>query len=103
MKLESHSAYLDQTLARYKIPTGCYFCWPIIGPSSVRATVGRAGDTMLTPWTYLGIPVVTYCIFPAESVNSTSMHLGEYEDLKNTTYDPYIAMRSAYFDSSKAN
>jgi len=102
LKLNRHPADFDQTLAKYKIPTGSYLCWPVIGPSSVRGTVGEIGDTLLTPWTYLGFyHAISYGLPPTQKINTTSLHLGEYEDLKKSTFDPYIAVRSAYFDSRR--
>ena len=103
MKLNSYPADFDQTLAKYKIATGCYICWPILGPSSVRGTFGEIGDAALTPWTYFGFYNVfsdsSYIISPTLVINSASLHPGEYEDLKKLTFDPYIALRSAYFES----
>ena len=100
MKLNAHPADFDQTLAKYKIHTGSYICWPVVGPCSVRGTFGEIGDTLLTPWTYLGMyHAISFTLPPTQRVNSTSLHLGEYEDLKKSTFDPYIAIRSAYFDS----
>ena len=31
--------------------------------------------------------------------NNASLHLGEYESFKKATLDPYVAMRSAYYES----
>jgi phospholipid-binding lipoprotein MlaA len=31
--------------------------------------------------------------------NYTSMHIGEYEDLKKSALDPYIAVRDAYIQN----
>jgi phospholipid-binding lipoprotein MlaA len=33
----------------------------------------------------------------AQRVNTTSLHLGEYQDMKSMSFDPYIAFRSGYF------
>ena len=32
-------------------------------------------------------------------MNGASLHLGEYESFKKATLDPYVAMRSAYYES----
>jgi phospholipid-binding lipoprotein MlaA len=98
LKLELQPADSDQTLGVYGIRPGFYLDWPILGPSSVRGSAGIAGDTLLTPWTYLyievGLPVRTF-----ELLNATSLHPGEYEDFKKAALDPYVALRSAYYDS----
>jgi phospholipid-binding lipoprotein MlaA len=98
MTLKPQPADLDQTLGVYGIRPGCYLDWPILGPSSVRGSVGIAGDSLLTPGTYLDmeiiVPVRSY-----EVLNATSLHPGEYEDFKKAALDPYVALRSAYYDS----
>jgi phospholipid-binding lipoprotein MlaA len=96
--LKEQKADLDQTLAHYKVPTGIYFCWPVVGPASVRGTVGMAGDSMLQPWGYTGLLAVTLGVPAYDMTNSGSLRIGEYEEFKNSTLDPYVAMRSAYFE-----
>ena len=97
--LTEQKANLDQTLAKYRIPTGIYICWPVLGPSSVRGTVGMAGDSMLTPWGYCSLLPVSLGVPAFETINAGSLHLGEYEEFKSSTLDPYVAMRSAYFEN----
>jgi phospholipid-binding lipoprotein MlaA len=98
MKLKQQPADFDQTLGVYGIRPGPYFDWPILGPSSVRGSLGMVVDTLLTPGTYLdteiSIPVHSY-----EFLNATSLHPGEYEDFKKAALDPYVALRSAYYDN----
>jgi len=98
-KINAHPADFDQTLGFYGVGAGIYFDWPVFGPSSARGTAGLAGDGMLSPWLYidgigitLGVPII-------REVNGTSLHLGEYEAFKKATLDPYVAMRSAYYES----
>ncbi len=101
LKLEPRPEDFDQTLATYGIPTGIYFDWPLLGPSSVRGTVGAVGDILLTPWTYFGGDPVTFGVRPYEVLNSTSLKLGDYEDFKKSTFDPYISLRSAYVENRR--
>jgi phospholipid-binding lipoprotein MlaA len=90
---------LDQTLGFHRVPPGIYLHWPVFGPSSVRGTVGMVGDTFLTPWPYVELRLVERVGWRAgEMVNATSLQLGEYESFKKATLDPYIALRSAYFE-----
>jgi ABC-type transporter lipoprotein component MlaA len=34
-----------------------------------------------------------------EVLNTTSLHPGEYEDFKKAALDPYVALRSAYYET----
>lgn len=98
-KLESHPADFDQTLGFYGLGPGIYFDWPVFGPSSVRGTAGLASDGMLSPWFYVGGPAVSLVVPAYREVNGASLQLGEYENFKKATLDPYVAMRSAYYES----
>jgi phospholipid-binding lipoprotein MlaA len=98
LKLELEPADFDQTLGLYGIRPGFYLDWPILGPSSVRGSAGIAGDTLLTPWTYLDIEIATP-VLAYDLLNATSLHPGEYEDFKKAALDPYVALRSGYYDS----
>jgi len=98
-KLEAHPADFDQTLGFYGAGPGIYFNWPLFGPSSGRGTAGLAADGALSPWSYIGGVGVVLGIPAFRELNSASLHLGEYESFKNATLDPYLAMRSAYYQS----
>jgi phospholipid-binding lipoprotein MlaA len=88
-----------QTLGKYGIGFGFYIVWPFLGPSSPRDTIGWVGDLFLTPTSYLSSDMIsaeTLGLYAHEKVNTTSFHLGDYEALKKSAIDPYVAMRDAY-------
>ena len=37
-----------------------------------------------------------------DGINQTSLAIGEYEDLKKSALDPYIAIRDAYYQYRKS-
>ena len=98
-KIEAHPADFDQTLGFYGVGSGIYFDWPVFGPSAARGTAGLAADGMLSPWSYIGGVGVALGVPAYRELNSASLHLGEYESFKKATLDPYVAMRSAYYES----
>jgi phospholipid-binding lipoprotein MlaA len=98
-KIDAHPANFDQTLGLYGLGPGIYFDWPVFGPSSTRGSAGLAADGMLSPWFYIGGVGVVYGIPAYRELNSASLGLGEYESFKKATLDPYVAMRSAYYES----
>lgn len=93
--IPKHEAGLGQTLGYYGIGHGAYFVWPIIGPSSLRETVGFAGDTMLSPLSYIGFyPSGGATTF--NKVNDTSFKLGNYDFMVGNGIDPYSALKDAF-------
>ncbi len=89
---------LGQTLGVYGVGSGIYICWPFFGPSNLRDTVGLIGDTFLSPLTYLTASEAAAGIgaHAGKHVNNTSLTIGDYEDFKDASFDPYIALRDAY-------
>ncbi len=90
---------LGQTLGRYGIGNGFYICWPVFGPSSLRDSIGMAGESYLSPLTYLTRDnfesgVAAYSL---KRVNVAKEKGEVYEELKKSSLDPYLAMRDAYF------
>ncbi len=74
-----------------------------IGRCSVRpapaGTAGLVADGALSPWSYidglgvaLGVPAFNY-------LNGASLQLGDYESFKKAALDPYVALRSAYYEN----
>ena len=92
---------LGQTLATYGIGNGFYIVWPILGPSTLRDSVGMIGDSFLNPVSYVH-PTEAYLeIRAVETVNETSFRIGDYESLKEAAIDPYVAFRNAYIQYRK--
>jgi phospholipid-binding lipoprotein MlaA len=87
---------LGQTLGKYGIGNGFYIVWPVIGPSTVRDTIGRAGDWFLNPINYIEPPEASWAVWGFDKVNQTSFRIGDYEALKKAAIDPYVALRDVY-------
>lgn len=96
--MKAYDEDFGQTLGAYGLGNGFYINWPVLGPSTLRDTIGDAGDYFLDPVYYADLDT-TYdiSIKGYEKVNDTSLVIGDYEDLKKSAIDPYIAFRDAYF------
>ena len=92
---------LGQTLGFYGIGNGFYLVWPVLGPSSLRDTVGTVGDFFLEPVSYITPTKSLIGVRSFDYTNETSLHIGDYEDLKESALDPYVSFRSAYFQYRK--
>ena len=98
-KIEKQEADFGQTLGVWGMGPAFYINWPILGPSTLRETVGYVGDAFLDVRTYLPsrFLIVNVSAWVLDKVNETSLTLGEYESLKKAALDPYIALREAYY------
>jgi len=91
-----------QTLGSYGIGNGFYLMLPVLGPSSLRDAVGRAGDSLINPVNYAQPWELSWGGRGLETVNGASFHIGEYEAFKKASIDPYTAMRNAYIQNRNA-
>lgn len=99
--MEMHDADFGQTLAKYKVASGTYINWPVIGPSTVRDTVGYVGDLALNPTTWISFffltPIESVGRGAYETVNDVSIDKGTtYESITVGAVDPYVALQDAY-------
>lgn len=94
--LEPADEDLGQTLAVYGLDEGCYVVWPLLGPSTLRDSLGALGNQFLNPVRYVEPTELAAGISVLRATNRGSLHIGEYEALKSAAVDPYVAMRAAY-------
>ncbi|MBU0730478.1 MAG: VacJ family lipoprotein [Proteobacteria bacterium] len=96
--LEESQEDFGQTLGLYGVGDAVYFCWPILGPSNLRDTIGLSGDYFLNPISYLALsePLAGYGAESVKRINKTSLNIGKYETIKEDSFDPYIAVRDVY-------
>jgi phospholipid-binding lipoprotein MlaA len=99
--LEPAEEDLGQTLAVYGFGDGCYLVWPLLGPSTLRDSVGMVGDQFLNPVRYVEPSEVSIGISVESTVNEASLRIGDYEAFKSAAVDPYVAMRGAYVQYRK--
>jgi len=92
---------LGQTFGTYGIGHGIYLVWPILGPSSLRDTVGFAGDGFLSPVSYIEPSWIPASANGLKAVNATSLKIGDYESFKAAAVEPYFSMRDAYLQLRK--
>ena len=55
MGLKPHKEDVGQTLGTYGIGTGCYFVLPILGPTTLRDSLGLIADTFVDPFAHVTI------------------------------------------------
>jgi len=94
--LEPADEDMGQTLAVFGFDNGFYIVLPLLGPSTIRDSVGRVGDMFLNPMFYVEHTETTISMATGRFINESSFHIGEYEAFKSEALDPYVAMRDIY-------
>lgn len=101
--IEPTEADFGQTLGRWGLGDGIYICWPFVGPSSVRDTVGLVVDAYTHPIPYFHDNyVLDISYYTTNRLNTLSLNPTIYDDLKRFSLDPYVASRQAYYDYRQA-
>lgn len=90
-----------QTLGRYGIGQGIYIVWPLLGPSTLRDTLGYGGDHFLKPTTYIEPWSTALAVNGGDRINRVSLVIGDYETFKAGAFEPYAAARDAYIQYRK--
>lgn len=94
--IPAHDEDFGQTLAVWGVPSGPYMVLPVLGPSSVRDTVGVGGDFLTDPKRYaINDPWTRYGLTGMELVDKRAELLGT-DDVLARSFDPYVFMRNAY-------
>ncbi len=101
--LEPQPGDFGQTLGVFGLGEGIYFCWPVLGPSNIRDTVGFVADIYMHPMVYVETNFTEKAIYYSTNrINTLSLAPEVYEDVKKYALDPYVATRQAYYEYRKS-
>jgi len=96
-------ADFGQTLGKWGVGEGIYFCWPLFGPSNVRATAGLVVDAYTHPVPYFhDSRVLDLAYYTSNKLTTLSLNPDLYEDMKRFSLDPYISARQAFYEYRQA-
>jgi phospholipid-binding lipoprotein MlaA len=106
-KLDPQEKDIGQTLGKYGMQEGFYIVWPLVGPSTVRDTLGTIGDTCLSPWRIIfppsaAITLGALSIGGYDYLNKASLDASNYEELVNAAVEPYAALKNAFVQQQVA-
>ena len=98
---------VGQTLGSYGIGPGCYFVLPILGPTTVRDSVGMIADTFIDPFAQVtlrenkilglsGDPLDYYSFKGTSAVDFRSENITNFDSLEENSIDLYSSYKSLY-------
>ena len=95
-----------QTLGYWGVGQGFYIVWPLFGPSTLRDSVGMAGDyfcdpiNYIDPWfLYYNNPHYEWVVWSSSGLRTlsiTASTMDSYFELRDSAFEPYTAFRNAY-------
>ena len=105
--LNPHKEDVGQTLATYGIGSGCYFVLPILGPTTVRDSVGIIADSFVDPFAHVtlrekelfgasGNSLDFYSIKATSAVDFRADNDKNLESLEKNSIDLYSSYKSIY-------
>ena len=102
--LDPHNEDFGQTLGHWGVGSGFHIVLPFLGPSNLRDVLSLYPDSYTSPLYYYpnrGVNLLpnsdpTLWIIVYDTVNETSMELGDYQDLKKDSVDLYPYLRDIY-------
>lgn len=94
--LERHGEDLGQTLGKWGFGPGAYIVWPILGPSSLRDSVGLPIEFKMYPDAWVTPNSAAYSLTGVRVVNTRANLLQASKLFNEIALDPYVAMRDAY-------
>ena len=95
MGLKPHKEDVGQTLGSYGIGTGCYFVLPVLGPTTLRDSLGMLADSFVDPFAHITIR--------EKEIFSTSGSSLDYFTVKGTTAIDFRADNDTNFESLEKN
>ena len=105
--LKPHKEDVGQTLGSYGISSGCYFVLPILGPTTVRDSIGMIADTFVDPFAHVtlreheilgssGNSLDYYSVKGVDAVDFRADNDLGFESLEKNSLDLYSSFKSIY-------
>ena len=98
---------VGQTLGKYGIDSGCYFVLPVLGPTTLRDSIGMIADSYIDPFAHVtirekklfdisGNSTDFYSVKGATAVDFRSINIANFESMEKNSLDLYSSMKSIY-------
>jgi phospholipid-binding lipoprotein MlaA len=105
--LQPHKEDVGQTLGLYGFSSGCYFVLPILGPTTVRDSIGLIADSFVDPFAHItirehelfNISGSSIDYFAAKGTTAIDFRADNdvnFESLEKNSIDLYSSVKSIY-------
>ena len=108
--LKAHKEDVGQTLGTYGIGPGCYYVLPILGPTTLRDSIGLVADTIVDPFAHVtirekelfsvsGNDIDYYSVKGTAAIDFRSDNLTNFDSLEKNSVDLYSSFKSVYLQN----
>ena len=98
---------VGQTLGAYGVGSGCYFVLPILGPTTVRDSIGMFADSFIDPFSIVtwrekelfdisGSKLDYISVKGASTVDFRGDNMKNFDSLEKNSLDMYSSLKSVY-------
>ena len=105
--LKPHKEDVGQTLGSYGVGPGCYFVFPVLGPTTARDSLGLIADSFIDPFAHVtirehellstsGNSLDYYSVKGIDAVDFRSSNEKNFESLEKNSIDLYSSLKSIY-------
>ena len=110
MGIRNQQEDIGQTLGAYGVRAGCYFVLPILGPTTVRDSIGMVADTFVDPFAHVtlrekelfsvsGSELDYFSVKGATAVDFRADNMTNLDSLEKNSIDMYAALKSLYLQN----
>ena len=110
MGFKNQQEDVGQTLGAYGFGAGCYFVLPILGPTTVRDSIGLISDSFIDPFAHVtirekelfniaGNDMDYYSVKGASAIDFRADNMTNIDSLEKNSIDMYAAMKSLYLQN----
>ena len=108
--LKNQQEDVGQTLGAYGVKAGCYFVLPVLGPTTIRDSVGMVADTIVDPFAHVtlrekelanisGNKIDYFSVQGATAIDFRADNMTNLDSLEKNSLDEYAAMKSLYLQN----
>jgi len=110
--LKNQQEDIGQTLGAYGFSGGCYFVLPILGPTTVRDSLGMIVDTFIDPFAHVtirdnellsisGSDIDYYSVKGVTAVDFRGDNISSFNSLEKNSLDMYSTLKSIYLQDKE--
>ena len=108
--LKNQQEDVGQTLGAYGVEAGCYFVLPVLGPTTIRDSVGMVADTIIDPFAQItlrekelanisGNKIDYFSVQGANAIDFIAENMTNMDSLEKNSIDEYAAIKSLYLQN----